>query len=244
MRAPGLVRTGDPPRSGIRRAVAGPAGASRTGRRTRPVVSPGCVRSTGGLLASSQERSGSAPRAGSSVRSPTRCERRIAALLVPGEQLPESVRDVPGRFGIHGDDAHFDRALGGRDSVVTGGACPGHGTARVVSRGPTVPRAEDETSPVTGVRNTLDPPHRTPGIPGATPSGRGRRTVETPRASRTPAATPGRPRLERNTEPPQRSARRRVGIMSAAVEATPGTLVMAAPVPRARTGPRFCRGEA
>lgn len=42
----------------------------------------------------------------------------------------------------------------------------------------------------------------------------------------------------------QRLARRRVGIMSAAVEATPRKLVMAAPAPRTHSGLRPCRGEA
>jgi hypothetical protein len=74
--------------------------------------------------------------------------------------------------------------------------------------------------------------------------GCGRRTVEVPRASRTPAATPGRPWRETNPGPSEWSVRRRVGIMSAAVEASSRTFIMAAVVPRALTGLSPCQGKA
>jgi hypothetical protein len=78
----------------------------------------------------------------------------------------------------------------------------------------------------------------------AAASGCGRRTVEVPRASRAPAAPPGRPRRGTNPGPPQWSARRRVGIMSAAVEAAPRKLITARAVLSTRAGLQPRRGEA
>lgn len=129
---------------------------SGAGGDTRQAVSPGCVRSTGGLPASSQEQArADAPRGFErevqTCPSPRRA-RRMAVLLAPGEQQPEGIGDVPGRFGVHGDDADLDPALIGnvvrrvrgrkrvREAHGFGAheAEPdlGRGTARTVSRGP------------------------------------------------------------------------------------------------------------
>lgn len=195
------------------------------------------------------------------TRPPARRERRIAALLAPGEQQPESVRDVPGRFGIQGDDADLDPVLGGKvirnvhgPGMRTVGAgirwsscrtCPGSWERPVRCHGAsTAPRAEDETSPVTGVRSTLGPPHRTPGTLGAAASGCGGAYGWSTEGFTHSGRRAGSSSARVESGPPQWSARRRVGIMSAAVEATSRELCIAAPAPRTRTGPGPCRGEA
>ncbi|CAM5704269.1 hypothetical protein SCANM63S_08015 [Streptomyces canarius] len=105
-------------------------------------------------------------------------------------------------------------------SWAASAASPGPHRARRPGRLPP-PHAHPCRFPVPGwfrERINRSPPIQTAPVDAAL-SRWGRRTVEVPRAPHTPAALPGRPRRETSESGlPQWSARRQVGIMSAAVE--------------------------
>lgn len=160
--------------------------------------------------------------------------RRITALLAPGEQQPEGIGDVPGRFGVHGDDAGLDPALTGnvvrrvrgRKRVRKAHGFGGHeaepdlgrGTARIVSHGPRrAPRTRPVLSAAYDVPSILPTPllpraATVPVVGGVPWRYRGHRVLRPPR--RVVLGERRTPYL------PERSARRRVGIVSAAIEAT------------------------
>lgn len=181
---------------------------------------------------------------GEGTASPHRADQRLQQLqrFLPAEAIHRATGSRSVRFARADQDAHpLQTVQKGQRVTISHHAGGGLRKPGLAQTHALVLAAEPGTRGT--AREVMRPlPCRAP--VDAAASGCGRRTVEVPRASRTPAATPGRPRRETNPGPPQWSARRRVGIMPAAVEATQRELVAAGAAPNTRAGPQLRRGEA